>query len=126
MTHVEKLHAAKLICEAAKIHGLSRTLREICGKNVRVELPLSEKAYDCLTDELELSVRASNAIKRTGLFTIRDLAEAISNDKLSGIRNLGKKTENETKTKLLEYCYEYLTEREQVGFIYDVIERNCI
>ena len=124
MTHVEKLHAAKLICEAAKIHGLSRTLREIYGKNVRVELPLSEKACDCLTDELELSVRASNAIKRTGLFTIR--AEAISNDKLSGIRNLGKKTENETKTKLLEYCYEYLTEREQVGFIYDVIERNCI
>ena len=53
-----------------------------------------------------------------------ELADAIAGDKLSDIRNLGKKSENETKTKLLEYCYEYLTEREQVGFLYDVIERN--
>ena len=67
---------------------------------------------------------ASNAIKRTGLFTIGELADAIAGEKLSDIRNLGKKSENETKTKLLEYCYEYLTEREQVGFLYDVIERN--
>ena len=124
MTHVEKLRAAELLCEAASLHGLSRTICEIFGKSVRVELPLCKKACERLTDELELSVRASNAIKRTGLFTIGELADAIAGDKLTDIRNLGKKSENETKTKLLEYCYEYLTEREQVGFLYDVIERN--
>lgn len=53
-------------------------------------------------EELELSVRAFNCLKRANINTLADLVEK-SEDDLSKVRNLGKKSIEEIKQRLSEY-----------------------
>ena len=52
-------------------------------------------------DELELSVRSSNCLKRTSINTVEELISRSEED-MSKVRNLGKKSLNEIKKKLAE------------------------
>lgn len=52
-------------------------------------------------DELELSVRAYNALKRSGLNTIDDVCK-LTKEELCGIKNLGKVSVDEVITALTE------------------------
>ena len=56
-------------------------------------------------DVLELSVRASNCLKRANIYTLADLVERTEDD-LSKIRNLGKKSVDEIIEKLKGYGYD--------------------
>ena len=73
---------------------------------------------------LNLSRRALNSMRRAGIVTIAEAIEAAASGELVRIRNLGKKTENEIKTRLLEYGYETLTLPEKVKFLYSVVTLN--
>jgi DNA-directed RNA polymerase alpha subunit len=70
-------------------------------------------------------VRASNSLKRAGVFTVGDIIDLIRGEEgLKKVRNLGKKTENEIKTKVLAFGYSRLTENEQKQFLIELINRN--
>jgi DNA-directed RNA polymerase subunit alpha len=56
--------------------------------------------YNMPIENLDLSVRAYNSLKRTGIMTVGALLER-SEDELLGIRNFGKKSYDEVKDKLL-------------------------
>ncbi|WP_301859887.1 DNA-directed RNA polymerase subunit alpha [uncultured Megasphaera sp.] len=56
-------------------------------------------------DVLDLSVRASNCLKRANIYTLGDLVERTEDD-LSKIRNLGKKSVDEIIEKLKDYGFE--------------------
>jgi DNA-directed RNA polymerase subunit alpha len=56
--------------------------------------------YNMPIENLNLSVRAYNSLKRTGIMTVGALLER-SEDELLGIRNFGKKSYDEVKDKLL-------------------------
>ncbi|MPZ23322.1 MAG: DNA-directed RNA polymerase subunit alpha [Dehalococcoidia bacterium] len=57
--------------------------------------------YNMPIENLNLSVRAYNSLKRTGIMTVGALLER-SEDELLGIRNFGRKSYDEVKEKLLE------------------------
>ena len=116
---------ANELYESAKVNGLVDTLHTVFGNNIKTSISFSQSACDTSIDSLEFSVRASNALKRSGLMTVRDVIEAISDEKLLHIRNLGRKSYNEIKTRILKYGYDQLTEKEKVAFFLDLIERNC-
>lgn len=109
----------------AKQDGIVLTLYRVFGKCVKVRIPFSQKAYDTGIDSLDFSVRANNAMKRVGVFTVGQVIELIAGDRLMQIRNLGKKTQNEIKTHILAFGYDRLTEKEQNRFFADVIEANA-
>ena len=75
---------------------------------------------------MDFSVRANNSMKRAGVFKLGDIIDIISSEDLTKIRNLGKKTENEIKTKIMAFGYEQLTTAEKQRFFYDILERNVI
>lgn len=60
-----------------------------------------EKVLEMVIEELELSKRSSNALKRGGINTIEELMEK-TEDELMKYRNLGKKSLSEIKEKLTE------------------------
>ena len=60
-----------------------------------------DKVLDMSIDELELSVRSYNCLKRAGIQTVQDLASK-SEDDMIKVRNLGKKSLKEVKEKLIE------------------------
>ena len=114
------------LLRAANENGLITTLYGVFGKCVKVSIPFSQKACDTSIDELDFSVRANNSMKRVGVFTIGEVIHLIASDGLLRIRNLGKKTQNEIKTRILVFGYERLTENERKRFFYDVVDKNCI
>ena len=111
--------------KSANENGLIPTLYGTFGKSVKVSVPFSKKACDTEVDNIEFSVRAMNALKRAGLFTIGDIIDCITREELSRIRNLGKKTVNEIQTRILSYGYERLTENEKKRFFCEVVDNNC-
>jgi DNA-directed RNA polymerase alpha subunit len=64
-------------------------------------------------------------MKRAGIFTIGEVIDLIASEDLTRIRNLGKKTVNEIKTRILLFGYDKLTENEKKRFFYEVVARNC-
>ncbi len=106
--------------------GVVEALYGLLGKSVSVRVPFSRKGCDTSIDELEFSVRAGNALKRAGIFTIGEAIDLIAAEGLLQIRNLGKKTQNEIKTRILVFGYQQLNENEKKRFFYDVLDKNCI
>lgn len=66
---------------------------------VAVKAAKSASAYDVSIDDLELTVRSSNALKSENILTIRDLI-SLTEDELMGMPNLGKRSLVEVKEAL--------------------------
>lgn len=75
------------------------------GKSDAVSLQGSSTCADASIDMLELSARAEHCLQRAGVTTIRELC-AMSEEELSRLRNMGKKTVEEVKAKLRKMGYE--------------------
>ena len=61
----------------------------------------SEKICDMSIDELELSVRSFNCLKRAGINTVGELTDKTPDDMMK-VRNLGRKSLEEVLGKLKE------------------------
>ena len=110
--------------ESAEKIGLVTTLAPF-GSNIRFNIPLSKKLCDKSIDDMDLSVRASNGLKRSGAMTIGELTDTIMSEKgLETVRNLGKKSISEIKTKLLCLAYKDLTDNEKKTFWVKFLELN--
>jgi DNA-directed RNA polymerase subunit alpha len=59
------------------------------------------KKVNISIDDLDLTVRSYNCLKRAGIATVQDLCEK-TEDEMSRVRNLGKKSLKEVKEKLAE------------------------
>ncbi len=72
---------------------------------VETEEEEQNEIFETSIEELELSVRSSNCLKRAGINTVGELVEKTEDD-LMKVRNLGKKSLKEIKEKLSEYNLE--------------------
>ncbi len=68
---------------------------------VEKEEDKTEKTLEMTIEELELSVRSFNCLKRASINTVAELIEKSENDMMK-VRNLGKKSLDEVKAKLSE------------------------
>ena len=75
------------------------------GKSDTVSLQGSSTCGDASIDILELSARAEHCLQRAGITTIGELC-AMSQEELSRLRNMGKKSVEEVKEKLSKLGYE--------------------
>lgn len=111
--------------ESAESFGLIFTLSPF-GSNIRVSIPMTRSFCDRGVDELDLSVRSFNGLKRCGVMTVRELTDIIISDGgISKVRNLGKKSISEIKTKLLNLAYNDLNDKERLEFWHKFVELNA-
>lgn len=68
---------------------------------VEKEEDKKEKVLEMTIEELDLSVRSYNCLKRAGINTVEELTEK-SEDDMAKVRNLGKKSLEEVQNKLAE------------------------
>ena len=66
---------------------------------------MKEKALNMTLEEMELSVRSYNCLKRAGINTVKDLTK-FSEEEMVKVRNLGKKSLDEVIYKLRGLGYE--------------------
>ena len=70
-----------------------------------------EKVLEMTIEELELSVRSFNCLKRAGINTVNDLISKSAEDMMK-VRNLGKKSFDEVKEKLQSLGFDLYSEEE--------------
>ena len=117
---------AYALYESAENLGLLFVL-EPFGKNLNFKIPYAKTFCDKSIDELDLSVRSQNGLKRAGVHTIEDLINCIMRESgLSSVRNLGRKSISEIKTTILVRGYEQLNDKEKLTFWHDFLESNLL
>lgn len=121
---MNKADVVNTLIQSAESNGLIHTIYSIFGKSVKVSIPFGEKTLDSSVDDIDFSVRSSNCLKRTGMMQIRDVVEAIEDERLLRVRNLGKTSYSEIQTKLLVLAYSQLTAAEKKQFFFDLLDRN--
>lgn len=76
-------------------------------------------------DELDLSVRANNCLRRAGYHTVGALVNAIESDEdLKRIRNCGRTSISEIMNSLLCYQYELLSRERRGRYIERIKQLN--
>ena len=103
--------AAKVLSEHLKLFvDLSET-----AKNTQImvekEEEQKEKILETPIEELELSVRSFNCLKRSGISTVGDLTKKTENDMMK-VKNLGKKSLEEVIEKLHNLDLDLMKEEE--------------
>ena len=121
---MNKADVVNTLIQSAESNGLIHTIYSIFGKSVKVSIPFGEKTLDSSVDEIDFSVRSSNCLKRTGMMQVRDIVEAIEDERLLKVRNLGKTSYSEIQTKLLALGYSKLSAIEKKQFFCDLLDLN--
>ena len=95
------LSAEILIAHLNKFLDVADITRDI---NIeKDEVKVEENKYENFTiEELDLSVRSYNCLKRAGIQTILELTDKTEEDMMK-VKNLGKKSLKEIKEKLVAY-----------------------
>lgn len=91
--------AAKILSEHLNMFiDLSEKAKE---QNIMVkpDEPKTDKVLEMTIEELDLSVRSFNCLKRAGINTVGDLADK-TEDEMMKVRNLGKKSLEEVLQKM--------------------------
>lgn len=123
---MKKQEIVEALMSAAKEIGVVAVLSVAFGKGISLEIAFDAAACEVHLDDVGFSTRAENALKRAGVFTIGGVIELIEAGALSHIRNLGKKTESEIKTRVLVFGFDRLTDKEKRKFFLTAINRNCV
>ena len=93
-------HAAKILVahfeEFLKLNKITRDMNIVAEPVEQT----SNKYEDMTIEELDLSVRSYNCLKRAGIATVLELTQKTEEDMMK-VRNLGKKSLKEVKEKLL-------------------------
>ena len=94
----------KLIIDLSEESGLAEVLVEKDEKG-------KEKILEMTIEDLDLSVRSFNCLKRAGINTVDDLINK-SEEEMMKVRNLGKKSFDEVKEKLESLGFKLSSEEE--------------
>lgn len=93
--------SAKILIEHFKLFMTLTDQADNVEIMVEKEEDKKEKVLEMSIEELDLSVRSYNCLKRAGINTVQELTEK-SMDDMMKVRNLGKKSLEEVQKKLLE------------------------
>ena len=92
----------------------------------QVGLPYRNRMADLPIDEMNLSVRSTNALMRANAGTFGRVMDILmTGNGLKKIRNLGAKSEREIIRSFFTACYYKLNPAEQAVFWQKVIERSA-
>lgn len=97
------------------------------GKRFRFRVYITEQFYKTDIDELQLSVRSTNCLKRSKIYTIGQLCDGINgSEDLKHIRNCGKTSVAEIMDNLFAYQYASLSPEKRDEYLKTVIEMNSV
>ena len=118
-SHVTKQAIA--LREQADKSGVLETLRQM-GIHEAI-VPYSNHLDDLSIDEMNLTVRSSNGLKRANAGTFGRLKELLSVENgLLSVRNLGQKSAREIKQAFFKECYGRLLPYEKAQYWQEVLD----
>ena len=114
----------KEIYQTIETQGLMVAIEKYFGAGAIIQLTFSESSCKTEIEKLNLSVRSYNCLKRAGLYTVNDVIEAIKENSLWKIRNLGKNSIAEIHVRIYEFGYYNLSEKGRWDFVETMLGLN--
>ena len=109
--------------EQADKNGILTVLRQL-GIHEAI-VPYSTRLENLSIDEMSLTVRSSNGLKRANVGTFGRLKELLAMENgIMSVRNLGQKSAKEIKQLFFEECYTRLLPYEKAQYWQNVIENQ--
>ena len=106
--------------QADKI-GILETLRKL-GIHEAI-VPYSSRLAGLSIDEMNLTVRSSNGLKRANIHTFSQLYDRMEiENNLTNIRNIGQKSLKEIKQLFFEECYTRLLQYEKAQYWQEILD----
>ena len=88
-------------------------------------VPYSTRLADLGIDEMNLTVRSSNGLKRANIHTFSQLYDRMQTENgLINIRNIGQKSFMEIKQLFFKECYQRLLPYEKAHYWQEVLDKN--
>ena len=107
--------------EKADKHGILNVLRELRVHDTIV--PFSSLLSDLSIDEMNLTVRSSNGLKRASIMTFGKLREVLATENgLLNLRNIGQKSVKEIKSLFFVECYQRMLPYEKAKYWQDFLD----
>ncbi len=106
-----EMSAGILIDHLELFKNLTERVKEDAKEEEPEEKSELDKLLEMPVEELELSVRAFNCLKRAGINTLGELVQKTEQE-ISKVRNMGKKSLAEVKSKLAEFGLAFRLEEE--------------
>ena len=104
--------------------GILATLHQLGIHEALV--PYCGRLADLSIDEMNLTVRSSNGLKRADIHTFGHLKERLEIENgLINIRNIGQKSFKEIKQLFFEECYQRLLPYEKAHYWQEVLDNYC-
>lgn len=105
-------NAAEILIEHFNLfRNLSQKVRDDAEEEVPGKKSEIEKVLEMPIEELELSMRSFNCLKRAGINTVGELIQK-TEEEISKVRNMGKKSLEEVRNKLAEMGLAFRPEEE--------------
>ena len=112
---------AVVLREQADKAGVLTVLQKLGVHDALV--PYSTRLADLSIDEMNLTVRSSNGLKRANIHSFSSLKEVLGQeDGLSRIRNIGVKSVKEIKQFFFDECYARLLAYEKAQYWQEVLD----
>ena len=105
-------------------YGLMPVIKGLLGAGTKIQIPFTH--FSCETDvtALNLSVRSTNCLMRAGLKTVEQVIDAIHENSLLKIRNLGHNSRAEIRVRVCEFGYAQLSDNGRKNFISTLLDLN--
>lgn len=109
------------LCDQADRSGVLQTLRQL-GVHEALT-PYNPRFDDLSIDEMNLTVRSSNGLKRANAGTFGKLRDLLATENgILSVRNLGQKSAKEIKMQFFEECYSRLVPYEKAQYWQEVLD----
>ena len=107
--------------EQADRHGILMTIRKLDLREVIV--PYSSRLAELSIDEMNLTVRSRNGLRRANIHTFGDLKARLGTEEgLTHIRNIGQKSIKEIKGVFFTECYDRLLPYERAAYWQELLD----
>ena len=116
----------QIIEELLMTRGYVVDIRPKKGKSIQFKLYMDDSFRQVPIEDLGLSERSKNCLKRAGINTIGEFTERIkSSQDLKAIRNCGAKCVAEIMQALCLYQYHLLDSKERIDYVDDLFRLNA-
>lgn len=116
MNNAEKI--TQLLKNGDKI---SHALKEVCG-NQKIFIPFNDASFDVSLEELNLSMRSYNALKRGKLNTLNEVINHFDKNGWNSIRNFGKTSATEIFEKIIDVAWDNMNNTQREEFLMSIEE----
>lgn len=113
----------KIADELVSGKNISEALKVVYRKR-NVGIPFNNKTFDIPVEDIGLSVKSTNALRRKGLKTVNDVISFASNDSLKNIPNFGQGSARAFLEAVLNIAWDKMSADERAEFLMDTVERN--